>query len=478
MRPTRDTLTRLATALDAALAGSVIDRVWRPAPAMLLLDVRRLGKARLLVDVDARHPRVIVTTRWPDTPAAPDRETIGFRKFLEGQRIVRVVPRGERQLALEGANGAWSLVVQLAGRYPNVAAFDGEDAELIRLFEDRPGTDPDSPALPPGAVQGEGADATDSDWLAAYAALTWDDWDARHVAERRAGLEREVRGARERLGRTLRALDRELAEAEDAARVRHQGELLKTVLRTVPAGASEAVVSDWADPDGRDVTIALDPLLTPAKNLERLFQRYRKLERKGREAEARWLAASELDAKLAVLQAAVAAAADEPAFAAAERGLRALGVRAVRQAPPRHADAPRLPYRRFLAADGSEIWVGRSAKDNDALTFRRASGRDLFLHARDVPGSHVILRRPHKSDAPPPAEALADAAALAAWHSRARGEGVIDVLWTERKHVRKARGANAGQVSTAATHNVMVRADPARITRLYATLDPADRGEA
>jgi predicted ribosome quality control (RQC) complex YloA/Tae2 family protein len=232
VRPTRDTLTRLATALEAALAGSAIDRVWRPAPAMLLLDVRRLGKVRLLVDVDARHPRVIATTRWPDTPAAPDRETIGFRKLLEGQRIARVAARGERQLALEGADGAWSLVVQLAGRYPNVAVFDADGGELMRLFADRPGADPESPALPPGAVQGDESGAADLDWLAAYAALTWDDWDTRHLAERRAGLEREIRSARERLGRTLRALERELTEAAAAARRRHQGELLKTVLRT------------------------------------------------------------------------------------------------------------------------------------------------------------------------------------------------------------------------------------------------------
>ena len=114
--------------------------------------------------------------------------------------------------------------------------------------------------------------------------------------------------------------------------------------------------------------------------------------------------------------------------------------------------------------------VGRSAKDNDRLTFQVASGRDVFLHARDVPGSHVILRCPGT----PGHEAMLDAATLAAWNSSARGELVVDVLWTERKHVRRVPGV-AGRVTTADAKNLAVRVDPARVERLYATLaEPRD----
>ena len=90
-----------------------------------------------------------------------------------------------------------------------------------------------------------------------------------------------------------------------------------------------------------------------------------------------------------------------------------------------------------------EVWIGRSNQENDALTFGAAHGKDIWLHAQGVPGSHVILRTGGKPEQVPRG-VLEKAAALAAFHCRAKNSALVPVIWTERRYVRKPRKAPAG----------------------------------
>jgi len=480
-RPSRETLARLARILHERLAGTHLERLWRPTATSLLIDFRALGRPRLFASLETRHPFAAVTTRWPDPPASPDRETLLLRKCLENARIASVTAEDDRRLviALSPRHDHHPVLsIQLAGRYANAAVLDrppggAPEVELARLIVDRPAIDRDSPALPSGPVPH--ADHDDDAWLAAYAEALWQAHDARALDTRRAELLREARTAHERRRRTVKALEADLARAEQADALLHQGELLKSALHKVHPGLTEVEAVDWADPDQRTVTIPLDPTLSAADNLQRIFARYRKLERGQATILERLDAAQAAERELAELCVRIAAAESDDALAPLTSALRAAGVRPPAQPSARgpREVAERLPYRRFLATDGSEILVGRSARDNDALTFHVARGSDIFLHARDVSGSHVILRRRDRAE--PSAEALIDAAALAAWGSKLRGETIIDVLWIERKHVKKPRGAAPGLVQTASPRTLTVRHDPARIARLYATLDPHER---
>jgi predicted ribosome quality control (RQC) complex YloA/Tae2 family protein len=110
----------------------------------------------------------------------------------------------------------------------------------------------------------------------------------------------------------------------------------------------------------------------------------------------------------------------------------------------------------FLSSDGLEILVGRTAADNDALTFGRAAQDDFWLHAAGVPGSHVVIRNPERLPRPP-RETLKTAAALAAFHSKARAGGQVAVHWTLRRFVHKARGAPAGEVRLERFQSVRAR---------------------
>jgi predicted ribosome quality control (RQC) complex YloA/Tae2 family protein len=128
-----------------------------------------------------------------------------------------------------------------------------------------------------------------------------------------------------------------------------------------------------------------------------------------------------------------------------------MGMSSARRGPPPPSDPDqgihqgRSVARRFDSPDGWAVLVGRSAADNDILTFRLASPGDFWLHVAAESGSHVVIRNP--DSAPRPSrEALRFAAELAAGHSRAREGGRVAVHWTRRSEVRKERGMAAGKV--------------------------------
>ncbi len=269
-------------------------------------------------------------------------------------------------------------------------------------------------------------------------------------------LEHRVRNLRRR----LQALERQL-EGQDPDRLRDLGHLLLTRRSDVPRGADRAVLEGF---DGSPVEIELDPRLGVIENAERYFDRARRRERARRKVPARMRNTA---ARAAELQGALRQLAQEgpsdrlwkvaggrpPADAAGGSGTSRGGVSAS------------LPYRRYRSSGGLEIRVGRSAQGNDRLTFRHAAPDDIWLHARQTAGAHVILRWDRR-DQNPPAPDLAEAAMLAAIHSEARHSGLVAVDWTRRKHVRKPRKASPGTVVTDRVRTVFVEPDPDAASRL------------
>ncbi|MCL6451961.1 MAG: NFACT RNA binding domain-containing protein, partial [Acetobacteraceae bacterium] len=110
---------------------------------------------------------------------------------------------------------------------------------------------------------------------------------------------------------------------------------------------------------------------------------------------------------------------------------------------------------RLVSADGLAILVGRNHRQNEQITLREAGPDDVWLHARGVPGSHVILRT--LPDGSFPESSLLEAAALAAYFSRARASGKVEVDWTRRRHVRKPPGSRPGMVIYDHQRTVVVR---------------------
>ena len=266
--------------------------------------------------------------------------------------------------------------------------------------------------------------------------------------------------ALQRLGRARRrveSLRRQAREAPDPAHARTTGSLLLARLFGLPQRARQVTVDDFA---GGRQTIELDPALTVAENAERCFREAARAERARaalpgliREAEreaARWRRATDRLRKGEV----------DPALA---------GGRSPEAAPGKDRRGPgggALPYRRFRSSGGLEIRVGRGARANDDLTFRHSRPDDVWMHVRQSPGAHVVLR--WNGEGRPPRRDLHEAAALAALHSGARHAGKAAVSWTRRKYVRKPRGSPPGRVAAERTETVFVTPDPALLKRLAA----------
>ncbi|NIT35376.1 MAG: DUF814 domain-containing protein [candidate division Zixibacteria bacterium] len=251
---------------------------------------------------------------------------------------------------------------------------------------------------------------------------------AGELAAARSDVERRLLARLKRLGRQRETLEDRREDYSRYGRYRRMGEALKYNLAAVRKGMASVTLPD---PYGSgDVDVELEPALSPAENVERLFALYRKAKR-GVEA---------VSARLEVLAKELGRVRDDlervrGAFDAAELEPWLEG----REVPPKARRIAVGPGRRFLSTDGLTVLVGRSAAENDELTFKYARPYDLWLHAEQARGSHVIVRRADKNK-PVPRRTVEEAAALAAFYSSAKHAGLVPVVVAERRHVRRAKG--------------------------------------
>lgn len=266
-----------------------------------------------------------------------------------------------------------------------------------------------------------------------------------------------------RLEKRRAALKRQL-EGESADHLRDLGNLLLTRQDEAPKGTETVNLTGF---DGTAMDVHLDPRLDAVQNAERMFDLARRRERAANEIPGRVRRTEQRIARLAAaLETARTSEPSEELWDLA--GGKPEGRRVGGGKRPPVEDEP-LPYRRYRSSGGFEIRVGRSAKANDSLTFRHSAPEDIWLHARQAAGAHVILRW-ERRDQNPPLPDLTEAAVLAALRSEARHSGVVAVDWTRRKHVRKPRKAAPGIVVPERVSTLFVEPDPA----VEAKLTPDD----
>jgi predicted ribosome quality control (RQC) complex YloA/Tae2 family protein len=272
-------------------------------------------------------------------------------------------------------------------------------------------------------------------------------------------LEAEIRRARQSAARA----EGDRSGFEDYERYRHWGEALLAGLAGAERVGDVVQVVDPYSAEGDTIAIPVPPGQDPKDAADRYFRRYRRGERGLARAIER---ANDLKARrdrLDRLRVEYESRADRPSMESLEAAMRQEGIPVGLTAPTRAASAaadverPRLEgVRIYTGPDGSTVLAGKTGKDNHRLTFRLAGPEDFWLHALGVPGAHVVIRNPDRARSPDRATLL-HAAAIAAWFSEARENDAVDVQWTRRKYVRKARGAPPGTVLVKRFETVRVR---------------------
>jgi predicted ribosome quality control (RQC) complex YloA/Tae2 family protein len=265
--------------------------------------------------------------------------------------------------------------------------------------------------------------------------------------QRRDALRAQLGERRERAARRRQALAGELERTRDMDRLRWEGEMIFASLHTIAPGQRTLTVEER--------TIDLGAARTPTDAARERFRHYERLRsalegvpERLREAE---LQLAGIDEMLALLE--LADGFDEIETIMLE------AIDAGYVTPPgRRRDAGRrqAPLR-VAASDGTTIYVGRSAGQNHQVTFRLASSDDVWLHARDIPGAHVVIKAAGRAPAP---QVLNEAAGLAAYFSGARHEALVTVDVARRHQVRRIRGGPLGLVSYHAETSVRVAPAP------------------
>jgi len=254
-------------------------------------------------------------------------------------------------------------------------------------------------------------------------------------AQRRDKLVAQIRSARERAAARLRSLEEERARGEEGERWRTMGELIYAYLASIQPGQTELVVDD--------LTIPLDPARSPSENAQAYFERYRKA-RSATENLPELIEATRTE--LAYLE-------QLETLAGFAEGMEQ--VEQVRQewesyrdqrpdasTGKRRQSEPKRP-KPLRTARGDLIYIGHNGRQNDLITFDIAGPDDTWLHARGLPGAHVIVRWAGPEDE----EVLLQAAALAAYFSAGRNATSVEVDATARRYVRKIKGAGPGMVT-------------------------------
>jgi predicted ribosome quality control (RQC) complex YloA/Tae2 family protein len=449
------------------------------------------GKARLLLSCQPEFARICLTNA-PESPAASGSFGQYARAHLEGSLLSGVEISGNnRQVALrlQGRSSPFQLILSIMGPRSNIYLLDGESrvVHAVRPFDEtrRELNIGETWMEPQGAVPSEGFDrwerVPDSQYLIAIGE-TYRQLEQKYRAETLAHtIGNAVKKERAFLDRKCGNLHEDLAEARQAEAYRQKGELLKMVLHTIKPGADMVVTKDYQT--GEIVEITLDPMLSPAANLESCFARYQKelrgakmIQQQLEEVEA---ARGEYDRVEQQLEAALKS--EPPDLSALECMASLPQIRRLisRYSPKRRPEMPRpkpvvkketptrLQPKRYRTQDGLEIWVGRNDEGNDYLTTRLARGNDLFFHLDGYPGSHVVLRTEGRSDPSP--RSLLDACELAVHFSKMKNAGSADVHVAPIKNVKKPKGAKPGLVYVRSGKSIHLRRDPKRLQSILAS---------
>jgi predicted ribosome quality control (RQC) complex YloA/Tae2 family protein len=275
----------------------------------------------------------------------------------------------------------------------------------------------------------------------------------RTVAERRRSLEKRLAKLTQVAHKRVADARMALASAEGSDGLRAEADLLLARASDFePHGATVDLVGF----DGETVRLVIDPALDAAGNASSRYDRARRRAARAERARSRLPG---LEAKVAELvqRARSLDGADKEELRDIEAVVEVEEGAGASRTPQGGKHTPRLPGVRFVDPRGFEVLVGRSAKENDAITFGVAKSRDLWLHVQGYQGAHVIVRSQNREL---PFDTVLFAARLAAGFSRAKGSDNVAVDYTERKHVWRVKGAPAGSVNIA--HQKTVYVTPAR----------------
>ena len=459
MRITNSIVALLAEELNNELALCRIDRIRQPAADLLIFDIKGRGEnRRLLLSAVAGNARVHFTDCTYESPEQAPMFCMLLRKHISGAVVTSVTQANEdRIIALEllssdeiGRKQEYTLYVEMMPSSSNIILVDSQglitdcirrrdyDAEMYRRVF--PGMIYRLPRKPEGFRKSD--EAAPELGGSVSAAL-----DAYYSAKERSELfsrtgkelRTAVSSAVKRTARKLEARRNELFATENREEYRRKADLIVSNIYRIKKGDTVLVCEDFYS-DYETVSIALDPMLSPQDNAARLYREYN---RKKTAAEHLQGLIKEAEEQLDYLKSVCQEL--EMAISSAELDeIRSelISTGYLKKSRGKKRKSSRAAPIKYKTDSGFDILVGKSNLQNEEITFKTAVRNDLWFHAKDYHGSHVVLLC---AGFEPDDESVYKAAELAAVHSEAKGGCAVD--YTPVRNVKKRRNGMPGQVT-------------------------------
>ena len=251
-----------------------------------------------------------------------------------------------------------------------------------------------------------------------------------------------IKSAIARTERKLAVQREELSAARDREKLREHAELIAANIYRLEKGMTSFTTENYFS-EGEEITLKLDSRLTPQENSEKMFKEYRR-KKNAEEVLTKQIANGEEELRYleSVLES-IEKADSLATLSEIKEELRETGYISNTSEKGKQKVRALAPYR-FVSSDGFVIYAGKNNKQNDALTLKSALKSDLWLHTKNVPGSHVIVECPGLDEVPD--RTITEAAIIAATLSRASDSVNVPVDYTQVKFVKKPQGAAPGRV--------------------------------
>lgn len=283
------------------------------------------------------------------------------------------------------------------------------------------------------------------------------------LKQKKADVLKVINNALDRCNKKLYIQQETLRDVADREKLKLFGELITANIYCIPANVKSVSLLNYYSENNDHIDIPMDENLLPQENAQRYFKKYAKAKSTfaytSRQLEDTRKELNYLESVLQLLENCVSPVEiDEVRQELAEEGYMVL-----RQKPGAKKHAKISEPLQFKSSDGLDIFVGKNNRQNDYLTLKKSSSNDIWFHTKNIPGSHVIIRKLQHDI---PDNTLKEAAILAAWHSKAKMSSNVPVDYTAVKNVKKPVGAKPGMVIYENYKTINVTPDEAAIKRL------------
>ncbi|MDU6985567.1 MAG: NFACT RNA binding domain-containing protein [Terrisporobacter othiniensis] len=284
------------------------------------------------------------------------------------------------------------------------------------------------------------------------------------IHQRTSDLRKSISIKLDRLYHKQKKIEKELRDADNADEFKIKGELLTSYIYMIEKGMENVEVANFYDENYSNIIIPLNKNLTPSENAQKYFKKYNKLKTAKIELTSQISICNEEIEYLENIMLGIENCENLEELTDIKDELIRLGYS---KAPYRYKSKKDLDIttkpNQFISSDGFTILVGKNNKQNDYLTLRIADPEDIWMHTKNIPGSHVIIKCAGKEV---PNETLYQAAMLAAFYSKGRMSSQVPVDYTMKKHVKKPSGSKPGMVIYETNNTIYVTPTEEMIVKL------------